>query len=110
MDARTLLLVGLCIGVGCVTWHFIDCLTIPALLLFQRLAGRGPIVMSREGALAAARAEAERRGYSCDEPVILQTHYLAYHIWTGGSIRSGHIALSVEARTGVARLLGVRRR
>ena len=83
-------------------------LTIWLALLVRRLVWRGPPPLTRAEALAAARSEAERRGYrrGWAEPVYIQEQLLWYGIMTDPRNRGGYIYATVNAFTGaVTRML-----
>ena len=62
-----------------------------------------PATITREQALAIARAECERRGYAWEEPVLLEERLREYWIMTRADHRGGNVLIDVDIHTGVVK-------
>ncbi len=81
---------------------FLKFLPIRLLLSARRLAAVGPVVLTREEALAIALAEARARGYPWEEPVRIHEEWLHYFVLTNAEYRGGSVHAWINALTGAA--------
>lgn len=56
--------------------------------------------ITRQKAIAIARAELERRGIKWNEPVVIQWGWVSYGVWTNADVLGGNNWVRVRRRDG----------